>query len=369
MDCSCSVSGKQRNFARRQEIRTGVKELKSLSSNPIVCETPEQTLGNWLTPTSLFYIRSHFESPVISDFSGSDWTVSISGSVANPYEFGVEDLSVLPKQTFPVTLECAGNNRSDLYPKVPGNPFQSGAVSNAVWSGVSLNDVLTKANVNVDTVEFLFEGLDKGVPEPGLESQPYMRSLPVEVARHPDTLLAYEMNGETLTLDHGFPLRLIVPNWYGMASVKWLTAITAITQPFKGYFQRNRYVFRDFIGNEKPVCEIKIKSHITFPQHEMKLNSEIVRLSGFALSGRSAIELVEISVDGGKAWKTADLVGPSHKYSWQQWQFVWAPSRPGHHTILSKARDQEGNVQPLKSEWNQLGYAANACKPICVEVV
>jgi DMSO/TMAO reductase YedYZ molybdopterin-dependent catalytic subunit len=180
--------------------------------------------------------------------------------VSNPVELNYSELVRLPKQTVPAMMECAGNNRSDLDPKVPGNPFEAGAISNAIWAGAPLKPFLQQAGYSSDAIEVLFEGADSGEPAPGHSTVPYQRSLPLQIALHPDTMLVYEMSGETLTPEHGFPVRLVVPRWYGMASVKWLTSIRVIERPFAGFFQTERYVMTDESGVEGQLSHMAVNS-------------------------------------------------------------------------------------------------------------
>jgi DMSO/TMAO reductase YedYZ molybdopterin-dependent catalytic subunit len=224
-------------------------------------------------------------------------------------------------------------------------------------------------NLSEDVVEILFEGADIGSPTADKDPEPYLRSLPLDLARHQDTLLAYEMNGETLSLEHGYPVRLLVPGWYGMAHVKWLTKITALTKPFSGYFQGEKYVLKYEDGTEKPVQEMQVKSAITSPSENESLKCcTDYHMSGNAWSGRTGIAKVEVSVDCGNSWIEAELTGPSEQYSWQQWNYKWTPNSPGEHTLLSRATNSDGEQQPLKSVWNELGYAINGSKPIKIIV-
>jgi DMSO/TMAO reductase YedYZ molybdopterin-dependent catalytic subunit len=340
--------------------------LKTVGTEPYVGETPQIALGSWLTPNPLFYVRSQFDYPDVDEKS---WRLQATSRGGQRITFSLDDIRQLPKHTLPVTLECAGNNRADLNPKAPGNQFDNGAVSNAVWSGTSLNSVLSSMNLSEDVVEILFEGADIGSPTADKDPEPYLRSLPLDLARHQDTLLAYEMNGETLSLEHGYPVRLLVPGWYGMAHVKWLTKITALTKPFSGYFQGEKYVLKYEDGTEKPVQEMQVKSAITSPGENESLKCcTDYHMSGNAWSGRTGIAKVEVSVDCGNSWIEAELTGPSEQYSWQQWNYKWTPNTPGEHTLLSRATNSDGEQQPLKAVWNELGYAINGSKPIKIIV-
>lgn len=346
-----------------QPERTG---LVTIEDEPIIGETPQATLQSWLTPNSLFYIRNHYSIPQWD--SESEWELTLDGHIDNALSLSLKDFRSLPIQTLPITLECAGNNRSDLEPRVPGNPFQNGAVSTAIWAGVPLRNLLERSGIRDGAVEVLFEGFDVGQPAPEEEAQPYLRSLPIDVAMHPDTLLAYEMNGEPLSREHGYPLRLIVPGWYGMASVKWLRRISVLRESFEGFFQKDRYVIEDDDGETIPVSTMHVKSLVSWPQSNTVLTMRSYVVNGMAWSGFAHIARVEVSDDGGETWSDADLVGPRYRYSWQQWNFTWSPKSKGHYTLVARATDEDGNVQPLKTRWNSLGYIINGVRPVCVEV-
>ena len=341
--------------------------LDPIGEHPYVGETPQVALGRWLTPNPLFYVRSQFEYP---NLDVDSWRLQLTASNDKKIYFSLEEIKQLPKHTLPITLECAGNNRADLDPVAPGNQFNNGAVSNAVWSGTTLNSLLENVDLDDDVVEILFEGADVGSPTDGKDPEPYLRSISLELAKHDDTLLAYEMNGEDLPLEHGYPIRLLVPGWYGMAHVKWLTKITALTKPFSGYFQGEKYVLRYKDGTEKPVQEMQVKSSITSPiENETLRCGTVYHVKGHAWSGRTNIAKVEVSVDDGNSWNGAQLTGPSEQYSWQPWTYEWIPKSPGRYTILSRATNDKGTQQPSESIWNELGYQVNGIKSISVQVV
>ena len=369
MHCKCSKAGGPQLMDSPRVARPINRSLKPVETEPMIGETPSPALDSWLTPNSVFYIRNHFNFPDISDSPDTDWIVSINGSVKNPGSFTFSDLSKFPKQTQAVTMECAGNNRMDLTPRVPGNQFESGAVSTAVWAGISLSKVLESFEIDPEAKELLFEGEDSGEPEPGIKTQNFQRSLPIDVAMHPDTMLAFEMNGEPIGVEHGGPLRLVVPGWYGMASVKWVRQITALSSPFEGYFQTYKYMFKSGEIPARPVSLMQVKSLITSPMSGTDVKGDSHSISGFAWSGNAEIDSVDVSTDGGSTWQPARLVGPSDKYSWRQWNFSWISTNTGHHTILSRAKDRIGNLQPAKSNWNELGYEVNGFKSICVNVI
>ena len=362
--CKCSRAEFDRERSETLSAQPDRTGLVTIEEEPIIGETPQATLQSWLTPNPLFYIRNHYSIPEC----GSQWELALDGHVNNSLTFSQGDFRSFPIQTLPITLECAGNNRSDLEPQVPGNPFQNGAVSTAIWAGVPLSCLLERAGMREGAVEVLFEGFDVGEPAPGEETQPYLRSLPIDVAMHPHTLLAYEMNGEVLSREHGYPLRLIVPGWYGMASVKWLRRISVLQEPFEGFFQKDRYIVKGDDGESVPVSQMHVKSLISWPEPDANLPMGTHMIKGMAWSGFAHIAKVEISDDGGETWSEADLVGPRYRYSWQQWHFAWSPKSEGHYTLVARATDEDGNAQPLETRWNSLGYIINGVRPVCVEV-
>ena len=333
--------------------------LVTIDSAPFVGETPLTAIQSWLTPNSLYYARNHFAQPSVDM---SEWSLQLDGQVSHPLALSYSDIRNLPSKTLPVTMECAGNSRADLTPPVPGNMFRGGAVSTAIWTGVPLNAVLEQAAMTDAAKEVLFEGFDSGEPGPG------QRSLPLDVALHPDTLLAYEMNGEPLPEDHGYPLRLVVPGWYGMASVKWIRRITVLDCSFEGFFQTERYVLPDDGGSTAPLTTVSVKSLISRPRHGEVYGLDEQQVAGLAWSGHGTVTRLDLSDDHGETWRPADLAGLQHRYTWRQWHASWAPRSTGHHTLIARAQDETGNVQPMKAAWNPLGYAVNGVQSVCVNV-
>ena len=363
--CTCSqaeLDGAVDAPVRAQPDQT---TLVPIADQPLIGETPRPALQSWLTPNSVFYVRNHFPTPSVDR---SSWKLSIGGHVSRPYELDFRAIESLPKYTLTVTLECAGNNRSDLVPPTPGSKFKDGAVSTAVWAGAALKDVLAGADMLPGSREVLFEGADEGMV--GANSPPirYIRSLPLDVAIHPDALLAYEMNGETLAKEHGYPLRLVVPGWYGMASVKWLSGIEVLDHSYDGFFQTEAYVVEDDDGQPIQLSQMSVKSLINTPVQGQTLPNKAVCVSGLAWSGSARIRQVQVSADGGGSWQPAQLTGPSERYAWRQWHLIWAPPGTGHYTLVARAEDEDGNVQPEEARWNRLGYVVNGLKPVCVSV-
>ena len=341
-----------------------------VSEDPDAREALLPSLNSWTTPTERFYARSHFSDIPQADDS---WRLTVDGEVEHPLDLALSDLLSMPSRTLAATLECAGNSRLYLSPPAEGIGFLHGAVGNAEWTGVPLRDLLSRAAPKPGAVEALFEGADVGEEEEEGETLEvkFARSLPLEKAMHPDTLVAYRMNGEPLLPVHGSPLRLIVPGWYGMASVKWLRRISLLSEPFQGFFQGRRYVYitsGEAQERWEPVTTLKVKSLITRPRH-----GEVVRrgpyvVEGAAWSGDGPIARVQVSLDGGDDWRDAELFGPEAPGAWRRWRLRWDASTLGHFVLMSKATDSAGNVQPASVPWNFRGYANNAIHSIAVEV-
>ena len=289
--------------------------LTTISEDPSVKESLITSLNAPITPTERFYVRNHFSA--VPQIDAAEWQLKVGGLVGQPLELSLEELLGLPSRESVVTLECAGNSRSYLTPAAEGIGFSHGAVSTARWKGVPLAVVLERAGADRDALEVVFHGADTGEEEEDgvvySTELPYARSLPLATAMRPELLLAYEMNGEPLTTDHGFPLRLLVPRWYGMASVKWLTSIEVVNKPFDGFFQKRRYVFIDEGVEDdparKPVTTLKVKSIITAPRHGEVIQPGGYVIQGFAWSGVGEVTSVEVTTDGGRNWSEAKLLG------------------------------------------------------------
>lgn len=348
--------------------------LTTISEDPLVRESIIASLDTAITPTESFYVRNHFTE--VPQIDADKWRLKVGGLVRQPLDLTFDELLGLPSFESVVTLECAGNSRSYLVPPAEGVAFAHGAVSTARWKGVSLAAVLEKAGVAEDAVEVIFHGADTGEEEEDgvvySRELPYSRSLPVDTAMRPELLLAYEMNGEPLTPDHGFPVRLLVPRWYGMASVKWLTRIEVVDKPFEGFFQKRRYVFIDEGVEDgpdrKPVTSLKVKSVITSPRHGEVIQPGGFVIRGFAWSGKGEVSVVEVTTDGGRTWSEATLLGDSNPNAWREWRFPWEATEPGHFIFKARATDSSGNRQPKSVPWNFRGYANNGIHTLAVEV-
>ena len=332
-------------------------------------ESPIHFLMGAITPDPYFYRRNHFSYPALSSQS---FLLSVGGTVPRPLAFHYKDLLRMRSKEIRVVLECSGNNRAHFRPKVFGEQWEGGAISQGVWRGIALRDLLQLTGLNATAKEIVFEGRDYG-KRTDLEGEfAFARSLPLKKALHPDTLIAYALNGKPIPNKHGYPLRLIVPQWYGMASVKWLRSITVIDSHFNGPFQDIDYVYypeKDSNEGEIPVTLINVNSVIQHPLNWSILNTGKHQLYGIAWSGTGYITKIEVSVDGGENWTRAAILSASeYSYSWVLWTYTWTVNQRGEYTILSRATDSVGSVQPEIAKWNRKGYGYNACPTVQVKI-
>ncbi len=341
------------------------------SEEPLNLEMPFENLDGFITPTKSFYVRTHFPIPKIDK---NRWRLRVEGEVERPFEINYGELIKLESQKIPVTLECAGNNRNFLDPKVKGVQWGLGAVGNAEWTGVPLSILLDRAGIKPSAREIILEGADRGKledPKSPAGEIKFSRSIPLEKAR--DVLLAYKMNDVDLPAEHGFPVRAIVPGWYAMASIKWLQRVAVTDKPFNGYYQTLDYAFWERRGGNAELValsEMQIKAEIAEPREgeTVSANSN-VRVHGAAWTGNGEIAKVEISSDDGATWNEAKLLGESKPNAWRLWEFNWkTPARPGKVTLIARATDSEGRTQPIERDPDRGTYMINHLLPITVEV-
>jgi DMSO/TMAO reductase YedYZ molybdopterin-dependent catalytic subunit len=328
---------------------------------------PLEALRYDVTPSGLHYLLVHFDIPAVDP---SAWRLEVGGAVERPLALTLDELRARPPVTLPVTIECAGNGRARLYPRPISQPWLNEAVSTARWTGTPLRGLLDEAGVAPGAVELVFTGADHGV-EKGYEHD-YARSLTVEEAGRPEVLLAYEMNGAPLEPQHGAPLRLLVPGWYGMTQVKWLRRIEAVTRPFDGYQQRVAYWYRQTPEEPGiPVTRIRPRALMIppgFPDfltRRRTVERGAVTLAGRAWSGGGAVTRVEVAVDG--QWSEAALEAPVGRFAWRRWTCPWE-AVPGEHLLTCRATDESGEVQPVDPPWNVQGMGNNLVQTIPVTV-
>ncbi len=332
---------------------------------------PLEALRYAITPIGLHYLLIHFDIPAVDP---NDWTLTVGGRVRNPMRLTLEQLKARPSTTIAVTLECAGNGRARLLPRPLSQPWLVEAVGTAEWTGTPLRRLLDEAEPLNHTGDVVFTGLDRGMQ--GDVEQQYERSLPVAECRRDEILLAYAMNGQPLAPQHGFPLRLIVPGWYGMAHVKWLRAITLLDDTFLGYQQATAYHYR--LSDDDPGVPVTrvlpralmvppgipdFMSRVRF----LGLAREV--LTGRAWSGCAPIAKVELSVDGGLTWTAATLGNSVSPYAWRSWSYVWDATKPGEYELCVRATDGAGNVQPTQQNLNLEGVLNNSVQRVQVVVV
>ena len=337
-------------------------------AHPLNCETSLGALvGGVVMPNARFYMRNNFGLP---DLDGGDYRLAIGGLVERPLNLAVRDLQNMKSKTQVVTMECAGNGRALFDRPTEGEKWGLGAVSTAEWTGVPLVEILDRAGVKPGATEVLFRGADGGAVDGRPESLRFERSLRLDDARDSDVLLAYAMNGEPLPVEHGYPLRLIVPSWYAVASVKWLTEIDVIDREFSGHYQGDKYRYeweRDGRIVSEPVTVQRVRALITEPSAQSDVRPGEVAIRGVAWSGAAPIARVEVSVNGGD-WQEARLVSDRNRHSWQWWELITRVEKAGDLVLRARATDLAGRTQPERAEWNRLGYGNNAIQEVPIRV-
>jgi DMSO/TMAO reductase YedYZ molybdopterin-dependent catalytic subunit len=331
---------------------------------------PLEALRWDLTPIGLHYLLTHYDIP---DVDADAWRLRVDGLVERPLELSLDDVRARPAVELAVTMECAGNGRALIQPHVVSQPWLLEAVGTASWRGTRVGPLLEEAGLHDGASDVVFTGLDRGVE--GGEEQDYARSLPLAELLEGDALLAYEVNGVPLPPQHGFPLRLLVPGWYGMTSVKWLGRITIVDAPFDGYQMRHSYRLRREEDEEgEPLARIRPRALMLPPGvPEFATRVRVARtgphtIEGRAWSGEAELTGVDVSTDGGRTWSAAELGEASlGRWAWRRWRFEWEAT-PGEHELCCRARDASGREQPLEPAWNLGGYANNAVQRVSVTV-
>ena len=331
---------------------------------------PLEALRYDITPVGLHYLLIHFDIPFVD---AKSYELVVGGRVRRPLRLTMEDLRSRPTTTLAVTLECAGNGRARLSPRPMSQPWLTEAVGNAEWTGTSLAPILEEAGLEEDAVDVVFTGLDRGVQ--GGVDQLYERSLSLADATRPEVLLAYAINGQPLPPQHGFPLRLIVPGWYGMTHVKWLRSITAVDAGFGGYQQATAYHYRantEIAG--EPVTRMLPRALMVppgvpdFMTRTRFVEPSRVQVEGRAWSGRAPVVRVEFSADGGATWVDAALEEAVSTFAWRRWTCAWDATRAGEHELCVRATDAAGNTQPVAQDWNLEGVQNNGVQRVRVVV-
>ena len=352
---------------RSRELGLVIRQME-----PLNLETPLDRVDSYLTPPELFYVRSHFRVPKLEL---TDYQLRIEGAVRNPVALRYDQLRAMPSETRVATLECAGNGRVFLVPQTAGAQWELGAVGNAEWTGVPLRALLERAGLDDDACEIVLEGGDRGTPTeppvpPGVIS--YARSLHRDKAMQSEVLIAYEMNGRDLPVEHGYPVRAIVPGHYGMASVKWLTAIRAVREPFLGYWQTSDYGYWDDASGQpvrRALGALKLKSQIVRPrEYETLVPNQVYPVFGAAWGGETEVSGIAVSADGGQTWADAEFVDDVQPYAWRRWTYEWlTPRAPGRYRLMARATGGDGSVQPDTHDPKYGSYVIH--HPLPIEVV
>ena len=327
---------------------------------------PLEGLRYDITPVGMHYLLIHFDIPALD---ADTWAIEVGGRVTRPLTLSIDDLRSRPAVSMPVTMECAGNGRARLDPRPHSQPWIDEAIGTATWTGTPLSPILGEAGLEPDALEVVFRGADHG--EQGGVEQDYERSLSIADATRDEVILAYELNGQALPPQHGFPVRLLVPGWYGMTSVKWLRSITAVAEPFDG-FQMWAYRLRQREEDEgAPVTRMMPRALMIppgFPEfftRSRTIDAGTVTLEGRAWSGWGIVTRVEVSADGGASWTEAVLSEPLGAHAWRAWTHDWT-AEPGEHELMVRASDEAGNVQPLEQPWNHHGLSNNLVQHVSV---
>lgn len=343
--------------------------LTTRSLQPENQETPIQFVEKNITNKHLFYRRNHFSYPVLPY---PNYWLPINGLVNVPLLLSIHQILQLPSKTVKVVLDCAGNKRGLFEPAVFGEQWGKGAISQGLWKGVPLRTLLELSGIKEGAKEVVVEGYDFGNRTDLNKVYTYSRSLPIEKALHPDTIIAYEYNNQPIPFKHGFPLRLIVPQWYAMASVKWIKQISVISSNFSGPFQSIDYVYypnKDNNNDAFPVTIINVNSTITKPLDMEILNTGKHLIRGIAWTGKGFIKKVEISTDHGETWINVKVHDhDSTGYDWVSWSYEWTIIKKGEYTIMSRGTDSYGRIQPALPLWNRKGYGYHAIDKIKVKV-
>jgi DMSO/TMAO reductase YedYZ molybdopterin-dependent catalytic subunit len=348
----------------------GKDKLIIRSLRPPDYETPIKLLDSFITPLDRFYVRCHMTVPTID---ASTWTLKVDGEVASPLSLSLDELKKLPATTITMTLECAGNGRSFFDPAVAGIQWEKGAVGTARWTGVRLADILKRAGAKATGLNVVMAAADR----PLGTMPPFVRQVPIAKATHPDTIVAYAMNGEPIPVPHGAPVRAVIPGWEGAYSVKWLTTLTVIDKEFDGFWVASGYRYptkRVAPGaavdpkDTAPLRGLVVKSLITQPSGGEIFKPGAVSIAGFAWAGENDITRVDISSDNGVSWQPAKLVGEQARYSWRRFEFSLNAAKPESVLILSRATDSKGNVQPAVSQWNPSGYLWNQYDAVRIDI-
>jgi DMSO/TMAO reductase YedYZ molybdopterin-dependent catalytic subunit len=337
--------------------------------SPLMAEAPIASMTTWITPNDRFPILTSIatEYPVIEPGA---WRLNVGGLVEQQVTLTYEQLRALPARVVTSIIECAGNSRNTVSPPLPKSALNNGYIGNAEWKGAPLRLVLEQAGLKPGATEIMFEGADRGKTPAAPDPVNFAKSVPIDKALHPDTLLVYEMNGVPLPRENGGPVRVVIPGWYGTYQVKWVTRIDVLDHGFDGVFMTRNWRLRRIENGsirDEPVSAIVVKSLITIPESGQKIAAGQQMIRGFAWSGGKDIASVRVSTDAGVSWRFARLLDPSATYAWRMWELPWRPE-PGSHTLMARATDTSGAVQPFAYDLDRNGFEVNQVQSVKVEV-
>lgn len=350
----------------------GKRDMIVRSARPLDLEMPLSGFQHPITPIDQFFVRCHHYTPAAVKIA--DWRLELAGLVNTPVTLTLDELKQLPRLELAAVLECAGNGRAFYEPHVPGMQWEYGGVGCARWAGVRLGDVLKKAGgVKEGALDVLFDGADTP-----MGSMPkFQRTITVQKALDPDTLLVYEMNGEPLPHIHGGPVRLMPSGWAGDSWVKWVQRIEVLDKPFEGFWMKSAYRHPGHgvppgtavdPAQMQPVTNLKVKSAIATPAPNSGISMRPVKITGVAWSNGSPVTEVDVSVDGGSTWHPARMGKDHGRYAFRLFETTWTPKSEGEHVLMSRARNAAGQTQGMEQEWNPSGYLWNVVQRVPVSI-
>jgi|SRR5579864_3673251 len=341
------------------------------SPRPLDLETPVEAFDQWLTPNRLFFVRSHFGAPAVTL---APWRLEIEGPEHRVLALDLDDLKPMEQVTVRSVLQCSGNGRGFFEPIVPGVRWERGAVGNADWTGVRLSDLLERAGLRGRSGHVHLLGADA---PPSAKTPAFQRSIPIDRAVDPNTLVATQMNGEALPWLQGGPMRLVVPGWTGNHWVKWLRRISVAPTEAGGFYMQTAYRMPrspvppgvDVKPDDLvPVTALNVKSLIVSPLAGARLPAGKHEVRGVAWTGAGHVTRVELSTGGDSTWQNATLLGDARPYSWRLWRSTWNAQKPGRYLIRVRATDSNGQVQPETTTWNKSGYLWNGIDEVSCEI-
>jgi sulfite dehydrogenase (cytochrome) subunit A len=348
------------------------RKMIVLTSRPPQLETPFSVFNeNVITPNDAFFVRYHL-ADVPLEIDPDKFSVEIKGKLDKPTKLSLADIRKMSAVELVAVNQCSGNSRGFFTPRVAGGQLGNGAMGNARWKGVPLKTVLDQAGVQAGAKEVVFGGMDGPVSD---KTPDFVKALDIDHARDGEVMLAYSMNGQDLPVLNGFPLRLVVPGYYGTYWVKHLNEINVVDNTFDGFWMKTAYRIPDNDCNcvepgtapkaTIPINRFTVRSFITNIMDGAKLKAGEATLKGIAFDGGKGIKDVAVSTDGGKSWMAARLGEDLGKYSFREWR-VTVNLSAGAHELKVRATSNDGKTQPMEALWNPAGYLRNVVETVRV---